>query len=145
MRIPVLLIMLASLAAAPAPPAPPAPTRSSPPTSTPPASTLVTSTQTTQPLRIEDMEPLADGNVRYIPPPQWDLIEKRPDGVGARYRSRDGHALIDITIIPQTRAINLEAAREQMALIIAKGIRQGAIQAGQQLIVPPRVEADDRF
>ena len=43
----------------------------------------------TLPARASDMEPLADGTVRYLPPAGWALVGKTPDGLGATYRSAD--------------------------------------------------------
>jgi hypothetical protein len=120
---PLLLLALVCLAAAPA----------------------STSKPSTQPVRLEDMAALAGGNVRYVPPPQWNLVDSSPDGLGVRYRSNDNHGIIDITIIPQTRTIDEAATKEQMSVIMGKAIRAGAAKINQELLIPPRVEPDDRF
>jgi hypothetical protein len=96
----------------------------------------------TLPLRIEDMESLADGTVRYIAPPAWKLASRTD--LSAVYESNDGLAQIAITVTPQNTALH-DSAKEQMSIIIARGIRDGATKNGQQLVLPPRVEPDDRF
>jgi hypothetical protein len=77
----------------------------------------------TTPVRIEDMEALADGAVRYIAPPDWKLAGRTD--LSAVYESNDGLAQIAITVTPQNTALH-DSAKEQMSLIIAKGIRDGA-------------------
>src|SRR5687768_17062432 len=122
-----MIVLLACVAVAP--PAPRTPSTSSP---------------STQPVRLEDMESLADGNVRYIAPPMWELVGKSPNGLSAVYRSRDAHATIAITVMPQDRMI-IESANQQMAMIIGKGIREAAAANKQELVIQPRVEKDPRF
>ncbi len=107
---------------------------------TPPAS--VPATPPTS--RPSEMEPLADGTVRYTPPENWNLIVKRPDGLGATYQSRDQTSTIVITIIPQDRAV-ADSSRDAMARIIDKGIREAAAKEHRALLIAPRVEQDDRF
>ncbi len=98
----------------------------------------------TLPAHASDMEPLADGTVRYLPPAGWTLVGKTPDGLGATYRSADESAIIAITVMPQDRAIQ-ESSRDAMARIINKGIREAAAKAGQTVVTTPKQEDDPRF
>src|SRR6185437_9066989 len=70
-----------------------------------PTATAPANGPATLPVRTADMEPLADGTVRYIPPAGWTLVGKTPDGLGATYRSADESAVILISVMPQDRAV----------------------------------------
>jgi len=110
---------------------------------TPPASGPSTG-PATLPMKASDMEPLADGTVRYVPPFGWTLLGKNPDGLGATYRSADESAVIAITVMPQDRAIQ-ESSRDGMARIIDKGIREAAAKEGHAVVISPKEEDDSRF
>jgi hypothetical protein len=120
-----ILLVLLALAAAPAAP----------------SSSQETSGPTTQ---LSDMEWLADGMVRYVPPADWELVEKKADGMSAMYRSHDQSATITIIATPESGPVP-DAARGQMAGWVVKNIRESVTKAGQQFAIPPRVERDDRF
>ena len=109
-----------------------------------PTATAPANGPATLPVRTADMEPLADGTVRYIPPAGWTLVGKTPDGLGATYRSADESAVILISVMPQDRAVQ-ESSRDAMARIINKGIREAAAKAGQTVVVTPKQEDDPRY
>jgi hypothetical protein len=117
-------------------------TRAAAPSSAP--ATVSTSASTLPTTRPQDMVPLADGSIRYLPPPGWELLAKTDNHLKVSYRSTDGMTRIDITVTPQEHELPDNAAA-QMAMIIGKGIREGAKKENQEFIIPPRVEKDPRF
>jgi hypothetical protein len=126
MKAIVLTLMLASVVIAAAP---------APPTSAP--ATLPAS-------RTSEMEPLADGTVRFTPPPGWLLVNKRPDDLGATYKTADENAVVLIEIQPLNRVVK-ESSKDQMARIIDKGIRDAAAKEKLELLQAPKQIDDPRF
>lgn len=111
----------------------------------PSASAVATAPAATQPVPIESMEPIADGTIRFVPPAGWELVGRSPDNLAVTYKASDApEAALTLTIIPQTQTIQ-PTAREQMGLIIGKGIREAAKQHGHALVYGPRVEPDERY
>jgi hypothetical protein len=90
-------------------------------------------------------EPLAGGALRYAPPPppDWQLISKSEDGLKAAYQI-PGRARIDVSVTVQDQAMPPDQ-KQRMAVIIGKSIRESAKEKGAEILLPPRVENDDRF
>src|SRR5439155_19604230 len=80
-----------------------------------PASAPTTSAAT----RPQDMEPLVDGSLRYLPPKGWEVLSKGDDRLSVAFRSPDGLGRIDLTVTPQPREPDASMA-DQMAMIIGK-------------------------
>jgi hypothetical protein len=106
-----------------------------------PTSEPATSEPTT---RLTDLEPLADGSLRYSTPPGWDVVSKSPDRLKASFASSDGLGRIDLMVTPQP-SIPEDAQAAKMAMIIGKAIRENAKKEKSDLIIPPRVEKDPRY
>jgi len=142
MRALGLILLLAAFlltGAAPAPAPPPAP-----PHAADPATSPATTRRIAAPA---DMEPMIDGSIRYLPPPAaggWKLLGKTDDNRKASYVTEDGKGRLDINVTPQTRDVPDEYAKK-MALIIGKTIRENADRDGRTILMPPRVEEDERF
>ena len=110
---------------------------------TPPALAAAPPASSPATTRLADMESLLDGSIRYVMPPKWELISKTPDGKSASWRSGESGALI-ITVTPQDQQLQ-DSAKDQIAMIIGKGIRESAKKENHDLVLQPRVEKDDRF
>jgi hypothetical protein len=131
MVVPVVLLIAVASALVRAAPAP----------STAPASPASPASAATRP---QDMEPLIDGSLRYLPPAGWKQISKSDDNLRVSFVSPDGFGRIDLTVTPQTRDVE-EAQAGQMAMIIGKNIRESAKAKNRELLLQPRVEKDPRF
>ena len=101
-------------------------------------------TATAPATRGTETESLADGTIRYVPPTDWDLIEKTPDGLSAKYRSHDQTGTIQIIVMPQTQAMG-DTQRERMASVILKGLREAGKKNGMEYVDGPKIERDPRF
>src|SRR5688572_25786696 len=88
---------------------------------------------------IEEMLPLVDGAVRFLPPEGWQLVQKSEDNLRVRYTSPDQSAVIDVTVTPQD-VIPQPAVKQQMAKLIKKGISEAAAKEKRELIFPVTVE-----
>jgi hypothetical protein len=96
--------------------------------------------------RTAEMEPLLDGSLRFAPPPGWELTGRSDDNTKASYAAPDGAGRISIHVQPQDRMfLDPEKAAAQMAMVIGKTIREDADRANKQMLLPPRVQKDDRF
>src|SRR3954468_1265432 len=93
------------------------------PAASPPVPATLPTTSPTS--RTAEMEPLADGTVRFAPPPGWIFVSKKPNDLGATYKSPDDSAIVLIEIQPLNRVVK-ESSRDPMARIIDKGIRDAA-------------------
>ena len=132
---------------APTPAPPPPPPRIAQTPATPATTSRATTSPATKPLRLAEMEPLLDGSIRYVPPDPaagWKFIGKTDDNLKATYIIEEGRGRIDINVSPQTRDVP-DTYAKQMALIIGKGIREDADRVGRTLLLPPKIEKDDRF
>src|SRR4051794_9065974 len=54
---------------------------------------------------LEQLEPLIDGSIRYLPPAKWELLSKSDDRKKASYKSPDGHGRIDIDVTVEDRDV----------------------------------------
>jgi hypothetical protein len=106
-----------------------------------PASRPATDEPATRPA---DLEPLADGSLRYSPPAGWEVVSRSPDRLKASFASADGLGHIDLVVTPQP-SIPEDAQAAKMAMIIGKAIRENAKKEKSELIIPPRVEKDPRY
>jgi hypothetical protein len=94
--------------------------------------------------RLTDLEPLADGSLRYQPPAGWEVSGKTPDRLKVSFASADGLGRIDMMVTPQN-SLPDDSQAAKMAMIIGKAIRENAKKEKSDLIIPPRVEKDPRY
>jgi hypothetical protein len=94
--------------------------------------------------RLADMQTLADGFLRYDPPAGWTRADKADNPMSATWNSPDEHGALIITVTPEDRMVE-DSAKERMAMIIGKGIREAAKKENHEIVYQPRVEKDDRF
>ncbi len=100
--------------------------------------------QTTEPVATAPVanEPLVGGALRYGAPDGWAPVGEKADRL-VRYRL-DNTGFIEIAVDDLSIAATPMLAR-QMALGVAKTIRDNAKSRGEEMLLPPRVEKDDRF
>src|SRR5688572_1816018 len=88
---------------------------------------------TSKVIATDQMEPMSNGSIRYLPPPAaggWKLVGKTDDNLKVTYATEDGKARLDINVSPQTRDVP-DTYAKQMAIMIGKGIRDDADRTGR--------------
>jgi hypothetical protein len=86
---------------------------------------------------------LANGTIRFAAPEGWQSVQS-DNGLTVSYMAPDHAGIITVLYAPQ-EIRPTEDFKQSMGLKIGKAIREQMKKDGREMLLPPKIEPDDRF